>query len=143
MKLGGDARLAHGHNGGVERFEFALEVGPIEPEVVARLNEAGFSVYKGNRSWRVIAQGHPDGRQTIFDQAMAMASDILLDFRLKPLHAPPTVALRDPDAMVDTAMAELVLEDARRSYDPDPLPRQRRRWWEKQMELGLGERKGD
>lgn len=126
----------------MERFQFALEVGPIEPDVVARLKEAGFAVYKGRRSWRVIAEGRPDGRHTIYELATEMATDILLDFRLRALEMPPTVTLRDPDAMIDTGAAELILEDARRSYDPDPLQQVRLRWRERHPPRGHGTPKG-
>ena len=127
----------------MERIEVALEVGPIEPTTVERLKAAGFAVYKAATTWRVVAEVHPDPRRPLTEQARERVTDIIIDFRLDPLHTPPSFALRDPDAAVERAAGELVLEDARRSSDPDPLPVQRRRWWQKQMELGLGERKGD
>lgn len=127
----------------VHRIEIALEVGPIDAPTIARLKDAGFEVYKGNRTWRVVASTNPSDKEPVLDQAISLASDILIDFRLDPLHAPPTVSLRYPDDALETAMGDLVLEDARRASDPDPLPRPKRKWWQKQMELGLGERKGD
>lgn len=127
----------------MDRFEIALEVAPIEPDVVEALKGAGHTVYRGSASWRVVAIGPAVPWKPVRDQANAFAHDLVLDFGLVPLNLPPVVALRDPDATLDTIAAELVLEDARRAYDPDPLTRAPRRWWQKQMELGLGERKGD
>jgi len=127
----------------VNRIEIALEVGPIDGPTVQRLKDAGFTVYKGNRSWRVIAEADPNERSPVIAQATSVATDILIDFRLDPLHFPPTITLRYPDAELERAVGQLVLEDARRASDPDPLPRLKRKWWQKQMELGLGERKGD
>jgi hypothetical protein len=127
----------------VERYEIAIEVGPISPDTVARLKEAGHAVYRGNRTWRVVATERVLGRDSVRAQAHVLAAGILNEFELDPLHEPPTVVLRDPDASLDAATSELLLEDARRSYDPDPLTRPRRKWWQRQMELGLGERKGD
>lgn len=127
----------------MHRIEIALEVGPIDDPTVARLKDAGFAVYKGNRTWRVVASADPSDKEPVVDQAVSLANDILIDFRLDPLHVPPTVTLRYPDDEFETALGELVLEDARRANDPDPLPRPKRKWWQKQMELGLGERKGD
>jgi hypothetical protein len=136
-------RAEQRQNGRVKRIEIALEVGPIDPETVERLKSAGFTVFKGNRSWRVVAETAPKDGQPVLTQAVTFANDILIDFRLDPLHTPPSVTLRYPDGVLDRAIGELVLEDARRASDPDPIPRPKRKWWQKQMELGLGERKGD
>lgn len=124
-------------------IEIALEVAPIDATTVQRLKDAGYAVYKGNRSWRVVAQAEPSESVPVLQQATTLANDILIDFALAPLHRPPSVTLRYPDGEVDQAIGDLLLEDARRANDPDPLPRPKRRWWQKQMELGLGERKGD
>jgi hypothetical protein len=127
----------------VSHIEIALEVAPIDPPTVQRLKDAGFAVYKGNRSWRVVAEADAEESTPVIQQATSLANDILIDFHLKPLHSPPSVTLRYPDAEVERAIGDLLLEDARRANDPDPLPHPKRRWWQKQMELGLGERKGD
>jgi hypothetical protein len=127
----------------VQRIQLALEVGPIDGPTVQRLKDAGFEVYKGNRTWRVIAETAPADGQSVLTQATNFANDILIDFRLTPLQRPPAVTLRYSDGEIDRALGELVLEDARRASDPDPLQRAPRKWWKKQMELGLGERKGD
>ena len=127
----------------MSHIEIALEVAPIDAPTVQRLKDAGFAVYKGNRSWRVVAEADPKEDVSIVQQATSLANDILIDFRLNPLHHPPSVTLRYPDGELEQAIGDLLLEDARRANDPDPLPRPKRKWWQKQMELGLGERKGD
>lgn len=127
----------------MERFDVAVEVGPIAPTTVQRLKDAGHTVYQGSRTWRVITTVSVDPARSIREHAADIANNILIDYRLDPLHSPPTVVVRDPDALYDLAAAELILEDARRASDPDPLQRHPRKWWKKQMELGLGERKGD
>jgi len=127
----------------MSRIEIALEVGPIDGPTVTRLKDAGFEVFKGNRTWRVVASADPSDKEPVLAQAVTIANDILIDFRLNPLHSPPAVTLRYPESIIETAIGDLVLEDARRASDPDPIPRPPRRWWQKQMELGLGERKGD
>jgi hypothetical protein len=127
----------------VSHIEIALEVAPIDPPTVQRLKDAGFAVYKGNRSWRVVAESDAEASRPVIQQATSLANDILIDFHLNPMHSPPSVTLRYPDGELEQAIGDLLLEDARRASDPDPLPRPKRRWWQKQMELGLGERKGD
>ena len=116
----------------MERIELALEVGPIPAATDARLNDAGYEVYQGRQTWRVIAETEADGgREQLLDRAMMLANDILIDFRLDPLHRPPTVTLRYPNAAIDLAVGSLVLEDARRASDPDPLAVHDRSWWHK------------
>ena len=114
----------------VHRLEIALEVGPIDGPTVVRLKDAGFVVYEGERTWRVVALADSDDEMPVFAQAMSLANDILIDFRLDPLRSPPTVSLRYPDEQVERAMGDLVLDDARRASDPDPLQRPERRWWQ-------------
>ena len=59
----------------MERIELALEVGPIPPPTIVRLKEAGFSVYQGPHSWRVIAETAADGsREQLLDRAMTLAN---------------------------------------------------------------------
>jgi len=125
------------------RIEIALEVGAISAPTVQRLKDAGFSVYQGKRSWRVVARDDADPSLSINDQAMSLANDILIDFRLEPLHAPPTITLRYLDLGVETGLGELILEDARRASDPDPLTVMKNSRWRKQRDLGLGEHAGD
>jgi hypothetical protein len=113
------------------RIEIAVEVGAIDAPTVQRLKDAGFDVYQGGDSWRVIAHEDTDPSIPVNDQAMNLASDILIDFRLDPLHSPPTVTLRYEDGAMEKALGDLVLEDARRASDPDPLVVMERRWWRK------------
>lgn len=127
----------------MQRFEVAIEVGPIDAPTIDRLKDAGHVVYRGNRSWRVVATAPVTGRDSVRAQAHVLAAHIIESFGLDSLTDPPSLALRDPDALIDEATTELLLDDIRKAYDPDPLPRPRRKWWQRQMELGLGERKGD
>ena len=125
------------------RIEIALEVGAIDAPTVERLKTAGFTVYQGEQSWRVVAQEDADPKISINDQAMDLANDILIDFRLDPLHAPPTITLRYLDLGLETGLGELILEDARRANDPDPLTVMKRSRGHRQRGLGLGEHAGD
>lgn len=125
-----------------QRIEVSIEVGPIEPDTVEALKAAGFAVYRGPRSWRVDAIEPVIAPTAIRAQAHVLMRRIVDDFGLETLTEPPAFALRDPDDL-DAPGTELMLDDIRRAYQPDPLPRQRRRWYQRMMELGLGERKGD
>lgn len=129
------------HTGGVKRVELSIEVEPIRDDVVARLKDAGYAVYQGSRTWRVVAEAPVVGRDSIRAQAHVVARQIVRTFDLEVTSDPPTIALRDPDTMIDAAGTGLILAEVRRAYDPDPLPRPKRKWYQKQMELGLGERK--
>lgn len=128
---------------GVNLFEVAVEVGPIDPDTLARLKDAGHAVYKGPKAWYVVAQHESAGESSKRAQAHVFVRDLIADYGLEQLSEPPVYSLRDPEAAIDAGVANLILEDARRAYDPDPLPRPKRKWWQRQMELGLGERKGD
>ncbi len=113
------------------RIEIAVEVGTIDTPTAQRLKDAGFNVYQAGDSWRVIAHEDTDPGIPVKDQAMNLATDIIIDFRLDPLHSPPTVTLRYEDGGIEKALGDLVLEDARRANDPDPLEVMERRWWRK------------
>ena len=45
------------------RIEIALEVGAINAPPSQRLKDAGFDVYQGEQSWRVVAQDEADRRE--------------------------------------------------------------------------------
>lgn len=117
----------------VKRFELALDVGPIDPDTVTRLKDAGFEVYRGAKSWRVTAVADAIGDHSIRAQAHVMVRDIIADFGLEQLSEPPLYSVRDPEAEIDAGVASLIIEDARRAYDPDPLQRVKRKWWQKQL----------
>lgn len=125
-----------------EKFEMSIEVGPIPPEVVERLKSAGHSVYRGNPSWRVEAAAPVLGKRSVRAQAQALATKIVKDFGLEVITNPPVISLRDPD-VVHKMRSDFILDRERRAYDPLPLSRPKRKWWQRAMELGLGERKGD
>lgn len=126
----------------ISRFEVSIEVAPIDPDKVESLKAAGHSVYRGPTSWRVDAIAPVVAQGSVRAQAHVLMRSIVEQFELETLTDPPSFALRDPDDY-DTPAAQLMLEDVRRAYDPDPLTRARRRWYQRWMELGLGERKGD
>ncbi|MBN2177230.1 MAG: hypothetical protein JW722_06185 [Demequinaceae bacterium] len=123
-------------------FEVTIEVGPILPETVGRLKADGYAVFKGRESWRVQTTVPVLASGSIRAQAHYVALKVIDEYRLAPLTDPPAIALRDPDAGLDER-PDLILHDTNRSYDPVPLPRAKRKWYQRAMELGLGERKGD
>lgn len=125
----------------MERVEIWVEVAPIPDDALERLKRAGYAVYRKGESWRVVANERVAGEDSVRSQAHAIARSIVRDFGLQTLTDPPSVTLRDPDSELDTVAARLILEDARRASDPDPLPRPKRKWYQRAMELGLGERK--
>lgn len=126
----------------MQRFEVTLEVAAIEPNTVDRLKAAGFAVFRGRDSWRVEATAPVLGQESIRAQAHVLVRSIVADYGLKPLSEPPSYSLRNPDD-AGGAGAYVMLDDLRRAYDPQPLARPKRKWWQRAMELGLGERKGD
>lgn len=125
----------------MKRIELSIEVGPIDLDTIARLNDAGHQVYQGTVSWRVTAQAQVVGNDSVRAQAHVVARQLVRDFALTTVTDPPALSLRDPDTVIDALGTGLLLDEIRRSYDPDPLPRPKRKWYQKAMELGLGERK--
>lgn len=121
----------------------SVEVKPVDLRVVEELKAAGHAVYRGNRNWRVAVVAPVLGRESVRAQAHVVVTGLLSDFDIRAASEPPVWALRDPDAVFESAEASWVLDDARRAYEPDPLERRPRAWWKRAMELGLGERKGD
>lgn len=120
----------------------AVEVGPIVPETVERLKADGFAVFRGQESWRVQRMFPVLSDGTVRAQAHAYALKVIDTYGLTALSDPPALSLRSPDVGLDER-PDLVLSDNLRSYDPDPRPRPKRKWYQRAMELGLGERKGD
>ena len=126
----------------MRRFEVSIEVAPLTPGQVDALKHAGHAVYKGNRSWRVVAIEDVLAKDSVRAQAHVHVRQLVEQFGLVSLEDPPAFGLRDPDDY-DAPGTNLMLDETFRSYDPDPLTRPPRRWWQRMMELGLGERKGD
>lgn len=127
----------------MERVEVSVEVRAIDAPTVERLKSAGHVVYRGKRTWRVEMTLPVLGPSSVRAQAHVAARQLVRDFGLTPASDPIAVSLRDPDSMEAAAASAEVLSEARRAWDPEPIPRPRRRWWQRAMELGLGERKGD
>jgi hypothetical protein len=127
----------------VRQCELSIEVAPISLEVVATLKAAGLGVLEGRVTWRVITTFTVAGSGSVRAQAHAIARGVIRDFGVEAITDPPAMTLRDPEAELDARGTELMLEELRRAYDPDPLPRPRRKYFQRAMELGLGERKGD
>lgn len=125
-----------------QRIEVSIEVGPIDLPTIDALKAAGHAVFRGSQSWRVDVIEPVIAPNAIRAQAHVLVRRIIEDFHLTPLSDPPKFGLRDPDDL-DLPGAQLMLEGVRRAYEPDPLPRPKRRWYQRAMELGLGERKGD
>lgn len=126
----------------MERFEVTIEVGPIAMDTVERLKAAGYAVFRGRDSWRVEATARVLGQDSVRAQAHVLVRAVLADYSLTPMSEPPAYSLRDPDD-AGSAGAYVMLHDLNRAYDPPPLARAPRKWWQRAMELGLGERKGD
>jgi hypothetical protein len=122
-------------------MQIAIEVGPVPADALARLQANGHQVHHVHEQWRVVVMARVLGASSVRAQAHVLAHDIIHDFGLTALSAPPAVAIRDPDTVLDLADTEVMLDGVRRSYDPDPLVRARPHWWQRHMELGLGERK--
>ncbi|WP_144018829.1 hypothetical protein [Demequina sp. NBRC 110056] len=125
----------------MERVQIAIEVGPVGADALARLEAAGHLVRHEGERWRVIVTATVLGQHSVRAQAHVLAHDVIHDFALEALTQPPSIAIRDPDGVLDIADTEVMLDGVRRAYDPDPLKRYDPHWWQKQMELGLGERK--
>jgi len=122
-------------------MQIAIEVGPVPARAQARLEAAGHAVHHHDDQWRVIVDARVIGQTSVRAQAHVIAHDVVHDFGLTALSSPPALAIRDPDGALDVAGTEVMLDGVRRSYDPDPLDQRGARWWQRQMELGLGERK--
>ena len=120
----------------------SIEVEPLGPDTVAALKAAGHRVFRSDDEWRVQVSAPAYGSNSLRAQAHVLVADTLADFSLAPTTQPPTYSLRDPEGDPD-ARPDLLLRENERAYDPDPLARPRRKWWQRAMELGLGERKGD
>ena len=89
--------------------------------------------------WRIVATAPAIGQDSVRSQAHVLVNDILADYALTPTTQPPTCTLRDPDAGLDDR-PDLLLHDTLKAYEPDPLERPRRRWWQSAMERGFAER---
>ena len=126
----------------MQRFEVSLEVAAIDLDTVDRLKAAGYAVFRGPQSWRVEVTAPVLGQASVRAQAHVLVRSIVAEYELTPLTEPPAYSLRNPDD-ADSVGAYVMLDDLRRAYDPLPLERPKRKWWQRAMELGLGERKGD
>ncbi|WP_144276418.1 hypothetical protein [Demequina sp. NBRC 110053] len=125
----------------MERVQLAIEVGPVTADARARLEAAGHHVRHDGQGWKVIVEAKILGQHSVRAQAHVLAHDLLHDFELEALTQPPAIAIRDPDGVLDIADTEVMLDGVRRSYDPDPLRREVPHWWQRHVELGLGERR--
>lgn len=127
----------------MKHCELSLEVAPLQPDVVAQLKAAGHGVLAGADSWRVITTFDVAGSGSVRAQAHAVSRGLIKEFQLELISDPPALSLRDPEAVLDERGTALMLAELRKAYDPDPLPRPKRKYYQRAMELGLGERKGD
>lgn len=102
-------------------IELSIEVARPTPESAARLEAAGYTLFRSALGWRVVFVTTLVGSQSLRSHAHLVARELVYDFGLTALTEPPTVSLHDPDGDIDLMMASLVLDDARRASDPDPL----------------------
>jgi hypothetical protein len=100
-----------------------LSIGVYQPsrDAAARLEQAGHRLYVSHLGWRVIVTMRLLGTESRRSHAHVVARDLIRDFGLEAVTEPPTVSLHDPEGDIDLKIASLVLEDARRASDPDPL----------------------
>jgi len=108
-------------------IEISIEVEEPTSSQIARLEAAGHRVFRGSLGWRVIvrAVAISDGSRRAL--AHVITRQVIGDFGLLTISDPPAMSLRDPDGDIDLRVGSLVLEDARRASDPDPLQRLSRR----------------
>jgi hypothetical protein len=102
-------------------IELSVEVASPSAESAARLESAGYALFRSTLGWRVVFVTTLVGTYSLRSHAHLVALELIKDFGLTALTQPPTVSLHDPDGDIDLRMASLVLEDARRASDPDPL----------------------
>lgn len=102
-------------------IELSVEVARPSPESAARLEAAGYTLFRSALGWRVVFVTTLVGVNSLRSHAHLVTRELLHDFALTPLTEPPTVSLHDPDGDIDLMIASLVLDDARRASDPDPL----------------------
>lgn len=102
-------------------IELSVEVARPSPESAAQLEYAGYTLFHSSLGWRVVFVAEVVGSQSLRSHAHLIARELIRDFGLTALTEPPTVSLHDPDGDIDLKIASLVIEDARRASDPDPL----------------------
>jgi len=102
-------------------IELSVEVASPSAESAALLESAGYTLFRSALGWRVVFVTTLVGTYSLRSHAHFVALELIKDFGLTALTQPPTVSLHDPDGDIDLRMASLVLEDARRASDPDPL----------------------
>lgn len=102
-------------------FELSIEVRQPSPVAIARLENAGHRLYASHLGWRLIVTAKLLGTISVRSHAHVIARDLIREFDLEAVTEPPTVSLHDPQGDIDLKIASLVLEDARRASDPDPL----------------------
>ncbi|WP_430867163.1 hypothetical protein [Demequina aurantiaca] len=102
-------------------IELSVEVARPSAESAALLEGAGYQLFRGPIGWRVVFVTSLIGTHSLRSHAHLVARELIVDFGLTALTEPPTVSLHDPDGDIDLKVASLVLEDARRASDPDPL----------------------
>lgn len=102
-------------------IELSVEIAQPSPEAEARLEAAGYTLFRSSLGWRVVFVTTLIGDQSLRSHAHLVARELVRDFGLAALTEPPTVSLHDPDGDIDVRVGSLVLEDARRASDPDPL----------------------
>ncbi|WP_062208212.1 hypothetical protein [Demequina oxidasica] len=118
-------------------IELSIEVARPSADVAARLEAAGYELYQSILGWRVVFSTTLGGTQSLRSHAHLIARELIADFGLTSLTEPPTVSLHDPDGDIDLKIASLVLEDARRASDPDPLQILSRRELKRMQSYGI------
>lgn len=102
-------------------LELSIEVRNPSRGAVARIEKAGHRLYVNHLGWHLIVTTSLLGTLSLRSHAHVIARDLIAEFGLQAVTEPPTVSLHDPEGDMDLLIAGLVLEDARRASDPDPL----------------------
>lgn len=102
-------------------IELSVEVERPSTEAAALLQSAGYSLYRSPLGWRVVFVTALIGTDSVRSHAHLVARELIATFSLVALTEPPTVSLHDLDGDLDLKVGSLVLEDARRASDPDPI----------------------
>lgn len=119
----------------MHRVHVAIEVGPLDSATIERLKGDGYAVFRGKTTWRVERTEEVVASSNVTAQAHAFVVDTVRRYRLPKLTDPPVYVLHDPDAGLDDR-PDLIIDDARRAANPDPLRNPLRRWFQTERSAG-------
>jgi hypothetical protein len=121
VECGGDSWRVWCHDSEMATIELSVEVARPSAEAAARLEAAGYELFRSSLGWRVVFVTYLIGTDSMRSHAHLVARELIDTFGLTALTEPPTVSLHDLDGDLDLKVGSLVIEDARRASDPDPI----------------------